>query len=107
MQLLTISEKTKNNDQFVGDIIGLFPDTHVFSETEHSLFTIIPVALTEEEISAKYAVLQYSEEGNDVSMVTKDNEGNDVVTLVPNPPRYAIRYENGEIKENYSRALGV
>jgi hypothetical protein len=135
MQLLTISQKTQNNDQKIGDIIGVFPDTHIFSDHEHDIFNIIHTDLTEEEINAKkpimrpivepevsieYAIAEGKTEqaltmpSPEEQMIRKPtmnlvtmNELNEEV-LIPLTddirPRFDLRFENGEIIENYTRA---
>jgi hypothetical protein len=53
MQLLTIAPKTSNQDQKIGDIVGIFPDDHIFSDHEYDIFLIVHTDLTREEIEAK------------------------------------------------------
>ena len=122
MQLLTISEKTQNANQIIGDIIGIFPDSHTFSEHEQNIFTIINTTLTEEEINAKRPKLRHIEPETSKSMnaeitedrvrmptinlISKDENGNEVLTpiLDSEKPRFDLRFENGEILDNYIHA---
>ena len=109
MQLLTISEKTQNANQFIGDIIGIFPDTHIFSDHEHDIFTIIHTDVTQEEIDAKRPAVKYvAVEGSpsQLNLVTMNELNEEVLIPITDDikPRFDLRYENGEIIENYTRA---
>lgn len=83
MQLLTFSSKSLSANANLGDIIGVFPDTHIFSPREYEIFDVVPTELTEIEINAvrpKYTKEEY-ESG---------------ATM----PTFDLNYSNGSITAN-------
>jgi hypothetical protein len=83
MQLLTISARTLSPGCSIGDIVGVFPDAHVFSANENDIFTIIPVTLTEAEINALRPVYE-----------------RDLENRMVERPRFELNYSNGGITVN-------
>ena len=121
-QLALITEKSlsRNDNRQVGDIVGVYKDEHIFSEHERSIFEIVKVPDSKikgkdvevREVVAKNGVWKFEEpfdeepdedekEPPETKEVWKDDKGN--YRLVKVRPRFAKRYEKGEVKENYSR----
>ena len=109
-QLLLISEKTyREGLNEIGDIVGVFDDSHVFSEKEHEYFTIQKVKDTKEDINSKYPKIKRltrakttdwtDEQPEEKTVWQKDTEP--FKDLVVNP-KYPLRFDT-EVKENFSR----
>lgn len=114
-RLLLITEKslsTKDNRQ-VGDVVGVYDDKHVFSKTEASMFEIVDVpAVSRESLqqsvapevreATKAKTTEWTVDEPDRTEVWKD--GDDYKQVVTRS-RMALRYEDGQLKENYSRYI--
>ena len=110
-QLLIITEETaKENVQYVGDIVGIFDDSHVFSATEKAKFTIVKVETTGLVLKAQIPQVQtaYQAKTTDWTLerpvskdVWKDPEGNwlEIVEM----PKFKARWESDKIVENFTR----
>ena len=111
-QLLLIGEKslsTKDNRQ-IGDVVGVFDDTHVFSKTELDVFNVVQIAGSREmvqEVSApevreatRAKSTEWTIDEPERTEVWKD--GGDYKKIAVRP-RLPLRYEDGQLKENYSR----
>jgi hypothetical protein len=112
-QLLLIAESslsTRDNRE-VHDIVGIFPDEHVFSEHERNIFTIVQIAEAtkvaadvappEVREATRAKTTDWTLEEPEVARVWRDKDGSYKEVAVR--PKYPTRYEKGEIVENYSR----
>lgn len=112
-KLLLINDKTyKENVNEIGDIVGVFDDDHVFSDTEKTVFDIIKVTETKTVIDIKIpetkrltraGTIEWTDEEPERKEVWKDIDGKfkDIVI----DPKYLLRYasDTKEIKESYSQ----
>ena len=105
---LSLADNRQEND-----IIGIYPDDHVFSDHEKAVFKIVQV----KDVS-KDALLQDFSVKTEVREATRAKttgwtieepertrvwrDGNDWKEIVIEP-RFRARYEDGQIKENFSR----
>lgn len=105
---LSLADNRQEND-----IIGIYPDDHVFSAHEQAVFKIVQV----KDVS-KDALLQDFSVKTEVREATRAKttgwtieeperprvrrDGNDWKEIVIEP-RFRARYEDGQIKENFSR----
>ena len=112
-QLLLIKEASLStaDNRAVGDIVGIYPDDHVFSDHELKIFDVVQVKdvskadieihvpETREVIRAKTTDWDF-EENLERKPVWKTSVGDykEVVTQ----PRFALRYEDGLIKNVYA-----
>lgn len=113
-QLLLIKSTSERDNRQPGDIIGIFHDLHVFSDQEKKVFDIVKVPDTKEAVEALRPALDVRpvvrtkdnqwtfEEEADHAEVWRSYEQDDF-KMVIEPPRFDVRYEAGQIKENYSR----
>lgn len=111
-QLLLISEKSlsdRDNRQ-IGDVVGVYPDEHVFSEKELSIFTVVQLPAAKETIEltapqtrevTRAATTDWTLDEPERKQVWKDADGSH--KEIVEAPRLATRYEAGAIVENYSR----
>ncbi len=113
-RLLLISGKSFSDkvDRRVGDIVGVFDDTHKFTVAEKEIFDIvdypldaatIKLSLNRKRTLFQAKSLEWSTEPPDEKVVWMDNNG-DMKEIVTDPPCVA-RYDaaTGSILENYSR----
>ena len=105
---LSLADNRQEND-----IIGIYPDDHVFSDHEKAVFKIVQV----KDVS-KDALLQDFSVKTEVREATRAKttgwtieepertrvwrDGNDWKEIKVEP-RFRARYEDGQIKENFSR----
>ena len=105
---LSLADNRQEND-----IIGIYPDDHVFSDHEKAVFKIVQV----KDVS-KEALLQDFSVKTEVREATRAKttgwtieepertrvwrDGNDWKEIKVEP-RFRARYEDGQIKENFSR----
>jgi hypothetical protein len=111
-QLLLISEKSLSlaDSRQTGDVVGIFPDEHVFSEHERNIFTIVQITeatkvaadvAPEVREATRAKTTDWTLEEPEVARVWRDKDGSYKEVAVR--PKYPTRYEKGEIVENYSR----
>lgn len=112
-QLLLITERTMGGtgNQRPGDIVAVFPDSHVFSKLELQLFDIVTVAESQAAIEAvrptiKTMVRAPSAEWVDEVELERreawvDKDGG--ILEIKEPPRYPLAYIDGKVVETYSR----
>lgn len=110
-QLLLIktgSLSSKDNRQ-VGDVVGVFPDDHVFSEHELKIFdvvsveqtkTVLEMAWPEVHIAHKSKTTEWTLDEPEMVGVWRDKDDYKQIKM---PPRFATRLESGQLVENYSR----
>ena len=84
MQLLLIDKKSVSNGCMVGDVIGVFPDSHKFSNREYDIFRVVYIDLTIEEINAIRP--KHSKSIDDAPM--------------QEPPRFDLHYVDGKLTTN-------
>ncbi len=82
-QLLTISSTTaKTGIQAEGDVVGVFEDSHIFSEDEKKLFTIISViGLTKYEVINAQPVVAVDDITKKFSRSINKLSANDILLL--------------------------
>ena len=114
-KLLCINQKslTDRDNRQIGDIVGVFPDDHKFSAIEQDIFDIISVPLDKAYIGSLNPTVQQAInapvagwntiEELEIKDVWKDSTG--ALKEIVEKPIYPLRYENGAIKENYSRIV--
>jgi len=113
-QLLLITEKSlsaKDNRQ-VGDVVGIYDDRHVFSKAEQDMFEVVKVSGSRETLQSaaspevreatRAQTTDWTLDEPERAEVWKD--GNDY-KQIKTRPRLPLRYEDGQLKENYSRHL--
>ena len=113
-KLLLISDKSFSDkvDRRVGDIVGVFDDTHKFTVAEREIFDIVDypgdaatvrLTLNREQVLFKAKSTEWSEEPPEEKIAWRDDNG-DLKEVVASPPCIA-RYDKdtGRIIENYSR----
>ncbi len=96
----------------VGDIVGIYPDSHAFSDHEKEVFeivdvpetkTVLDIIVPETKNLTKSATIEWTDVEPDRKMVWKDTDGGykDIVVQ----PKYHLMYnaDKKEIKETYSR----
>lgn len=84
MQLLLIDKKSLSPGCTVGDVVGVFPDSHQFSPREYDIFRVVRVDMTAEGIDALRPVYPEPVEGEPL----------------PERPRFELHFADGEIKAN-------
>jgi hypothetical protein len=105
---LSLADNRQEND-----IVGIYPDDHVFSDHEKAVFKIVQVKdvsrdAISQDLSAKTEVREatrakttdWTIEEPERARVWRD--GNDWKEIKVEP-RFHARYEDGQIKENFSR----
>ncbi len=113
LMIKTASLSLKDN-RAVDDIVGIFPDSHVFSDHEKAIFTIKVEATDQATLLTSQAQVAETREAyraettewtlkpSEIALVWRDgNDWKEVVTV----PRFPTRYEDGQIKENYSKFI--
>lgn len=107
---LSLADNRQEND-----IIGIYPDDHVFSDHEEAVFKIVQVkdvskdALTQ-DLSVKTEVREatrakttgWTIEEPERTRVWRDGTNWKEIKV---EPRFHARYEDGQIKENFSRYI--
>jgi hypothetical protein len=113
-QLLLISDSSlsdKDNRES-GDIVGIYDDSHVFSKHELEIFTVVKFTgdkeLVAKDIAPEARTLVKAkdvnwgfEENLERKEAWKDSKGSWIEVV--EQPRFVLRYEDGAIKENYTR----
>lgn len=94
-----------------GDIVAVFPDSHVFSQLERELFDIVTVAESKTSIEAvrptiKTMVRAPSADWVDEGALERreawvDKDG--TVLEIKEQPRYPLAYADGKVVETFSR----
>lgn len=105
---LSLADNRQEND-----IIGIYPDDHVFSDHEKTVFKIVQVkeaskdaltqglsATSEVREATRAKTTDWTIEEPERTRVWRD--GTDWKEIVIEP-RFHARYEDGQIKENFSR----
>lgn len=93
-QLLLVTSKTKKNNNNIGDVVGVFPDDHKFSEKEKSLFTIVQLDKEKIDSARPERRMMYLEELTDEWKVLEKQ------------PLYELKY-NPQTKEISHNLSGV
>ncbi len=114
-QLMLIKEASLSavDNRHVNDIVGIFPDDHVFSAHEKLIFTIVQVKdtkksvleaqaaqITEVKEAYRAKTTGWTLEEPERTQVWKDGTDWKEIKVAP---RFTARYEDGQIKENFSR----
>lgn len=107
---LSLADNRQEND-----IVGIYPDDHVFSDHEKAVFKIVQVkdaskdalsrdfsVKTEVREATKAKTTGWTIEEPERTRVWRD--GNDWKEIKVEP-RFHARYEDGQIKENFSRYI--
>jgi hypothetical protein len=102
---------SETDNRQVGDVVGIFDDDHVFSEKEREIFQIVKVVPTTGTLKLLYPKIHTLARSTSTDWVLgeaveykeawKDADGNWCEII--EKPRFPIRYEDGTLKENYSR----
>lgn len=111
-KLLLISEETMhgNDNRQIGDVVGIFDDAHIFSESEKAVFDIIQVPQSKLILDIqrpktlfiyKAKTLEWTLEAPEEQEAWKDAEGN--ICEIKTKPTFFTRWENGQLYENFSR----
>ncbi len=112
-QLLLITERTMGGtgNQQPGDIVAVFPDSHVFSDRERQLFDVVTVAESKASIEALRPAIKTMVRAPSVDWVEEhslerkeawvDKDG--TVLEIKEQPRYPLAYKDGKVVETYSR----
>jgi len=112
-QLLLIAIKTYSESvNNIGDIVGYFPDSWVFSPKEIEFFDIVKVAESKEDIQSKIPIIKSLTKAATTEWTDQEPEGKavwqgedkqyrDIVTN----PKYKLCLDKGVIKETYSKTL--
>jgi hypothetical protein len=99
MQLLCIAKATLRDGRNLGDIVGIYPDDWKFTDKEKILFSIVQIPLSKTVIqSVKPEIRQYRVE-------IKDSKENLILLGDDDRPEFELRYEDGTVKENYSKLI--
>lgn len=110
-QLLLVTEKTlsiKGNRQ-INDIVGVFPDDHVFSEAELRMFKVVKLPEKEKDVTRKRPftaqatrarTTEWTVEKPEEKTAWQDAEGN--FKEIVDHPEMSLRYENGQVVDNIS-----
>ena len=72
-QLLCISTASKKPTNNLGDVVGAFPDSHVFSAKERSLFDIVTVSNAEVEAATPEVRMIFLDPADDTWKVMDGN----------------------------------
>lgn len=96
----------------VGDIVGVFNDDHSFTAKELADFNIVQVELDKATVELippqvktvfKSATTEWTDIEPDTKRTWRDSSGN--WNEIVKDPKYKLRYDKGQIKENYSRSV--
>lgn len=94
IQLLLISAVTKKPCNNIGDVVGEFPITHIFSQKEKEKFMIVSV-LKKDYDAAKPVITRT----DDVKTVEKDGKTYEIT----NRPKYDLNYNSGIFTDNFTK----
>ena len=73
-QLLCISTKTKKNNNALGDVVGVFPDDHVFSSKEQEMFDIVQVDQSEVDAATPEQRMMFLDPTDDMWKVADEKQ---------------------------------
>jgi len=109
-KLILITATTKTNENEIDDIVGLYPDDWDFTSKESALFSIVDVIESPVVIEAKTPKVKNLKKSKTLEWTEDEPENKDVwedsggtLREIKIRPKYPLRYENGGIKETYSR----
>lgn len=113
-QLLLVTVKTLSpkGNRRVSDIVGVFPDDHVFSKAELTMFKVVKIPEKEKDVINKRPFIaqvtrakttDWTVEEPETKEAWKDSEGN--YKEIVDRPEMSLRYENGQVVDNISTKL--
>ena len=113
-QLLLITSKSLSaqDNRQIGDVVGVFDDKHIFSKAEQDMFEVVKLTgVSRESLQSTWPEVQEATRAKTTAWTLDEPEraevwkdGNDYKRVAIRP-RLPVRYEDGQIKENYSRHL--
>lgn len=108
-QLLLIKSLAADTRQ-PGDVVGVFEDTHQFSELEKQVFTIVKLKSTTAEINALRPQTADVVKAPTLDWTTEDKlerkrawvDSSGAMKEIVEEPKFALRYEDGLFKNVYA-----